>query len=540
MLSVTLAIAMVVPHALADEEILFAGTGDHQRKIVTQSDKAQEFFNQGLNWLYAFNHAEAYLSFKAATNHDPDCAMAWWGVAMSQGPHINYPIVEPEAAKIATDAIARAQKLKSGLSSADRALIEAASVRYRYPQPNDRGPLDKKYADTMRKVWRSHPHDDDIGALFAESMMNLRPWDLWKRDGTPQPGTLEIVATLERVIRLNPKNPLGNHLYIHAVEASLRPEKALAAADRLLTLQPGLGHNVHMPSHIYVRVGKWQEAIDSNALAMKADKAYREKRPRQGFYRIYMAHNNHMLAFAAMMIGHSKLAIESIDQMVADIPEDFRVEAAPFIDGFMAMPIEVRKRFGLWEEVFSTPDYPEHFPLSRAMRHAARSVAHAAMHNPAKARLEQSLFYAAKPRVPADQVFGNNRAVDLLVVAEHLMNGEILVAENKPERAIATLEKAIRAEDALRYSEPPDWIQPARHTLGAYLVSLGRYREAEKVYRDDLKKLPNNGWALYGVSIALEKLGKTNESKRMRESFEKVWANADVSITSSCMCIPGK
>lgn len=539
MLVTGIALALVMPSVAVDDEILFPGTGDHKRQVITTSARAKEFFDQGLNWLYAFNHEEAQRSFEAATRHDPSFAMAWWGVAMSHGPHINYPLLEPERAKVATEAIQKARSLMSGESAANRALIEATTNRYKYPQPEDRSGLDRAFANAMRATWRNHPNDDDIGAMFAESMMNLRPWDLWKPNGTPQPGTNEIVRTLEQVMRVNPSNPLANHLYIHAVEASPNPEKALEAADRLLNLQPGLGHNVHMPSHIYVRVGQWQKAIESNARAMIVDRDFRAKRQQVGIYRIYMAHNNHMLTFAAMMNGQSVLAMEAIDQMVADIPEDAKVEMAPFIDGFMAMPIEVRKRFGRWQEILDMPNYPEHFPLSRAMRHAARSVAHAAMHNPSKARQEQYLFYEAKKAIPDNQTFGNNMAKDLVVVAEHLMNGEILVAENKPDRAVAELQRAISAEDKLRYSEPPDWIQPARHTLGAYLVKLGRYREAERVYRDDLKKLPNNGWALYGLAVALEKTGRASEAAQIRAKFSDTWTKADVNITSSCMCIPG-
>ncbi len=525
---------------VVDDEVLFPGTGDHKRTVVTSSPKAKEFFDQGLNWLYAFNHEEAQRSFEAATRHDPNCAMAWWGLAMSHGPHINYPLLESERAEVATRAIQRAKSLMAGESVANRALINATLARYQYPQPEDRSGLDRAFANAMRAAWRAHSSDDDIGAMFAESMMNLRPWDLWKPNGTPQPGTNEIVRTLEQVMRINPKNPLANHLYIHAVEASPNPERALPAADRLLNLQPGLGHNVHMPSHIYVRVGQWQKAIDSNARAMVVDKEFRAKRKQVGIYRIYMAHNNHMLAFAAMMNGQSELAIQAIDQLVADIPDDAKIAMAPFIDGFMAMPMEVRKRFGRWQEILDMPNYPEHFPLSRAMRHAARSVAHAAMHNPSKARREQYLFYQAKQKVPAGQTFGNNMARDLVVVAEHLMNGEILVAENNPDRAIAELRRAVAFEDRLRYSEPPDWIQPSRHTLGAYLVSLGRHREAESVYRDDLKKLPYNGWALYGLAVSLENTGRGAEAARMRAQFSDTWAKADVNITSSCMCIPGK
>jgi tetratricopeptide (TPR) repeat protein len=392
----------------------------------------------------------------------------------------------------------------------------------------------------MRKVWKQYPNDDDVGALFAEAMMDLRPWDLWKPGGIPQPGTAEVVKTLERVIKLNKDNPLGLHLYIHAVEASLQPEKAKWAADRLRDLQPGLGHNVHMPSHIDVRLGDWHKAIVANEKAIAADNAYRAKRPDQFVYRIYMAHNGHMLALAAMMLGQGEKATRAIDDMCAAMPEDFKKTAAPFVDGFFAMPFEVRKRFGKWDEVLALPEPPEYFPLTRALRHEARAVAYAAKGMPAEARAEQSLFYAAKAKVPKESVFGNNQGHDILRVAQGLMNGEILLAEGHVDRAIAELRTAIVNEDKLRYSEPPDWIQPVRHTLGALLTKHGRHQEAIKVYRDDLARLPNNGWSTYGLSASLRTMGKTAEADRYLAKFKGLWADADIEISSSCLCIPGK
>jgi tetratricopeptide (TPR) repeat protein len=376
--------------------------------------------------------------------------------------------------------------------------------------------------------------------LFAESLLNLRPCDQWLRDGTPLPGTLEAVKTLEAAIKLNPKNPLALHLYIHTVEASPTPERAVWAADALRDLQPGLGHNVHMPTHIDVRVGAWQKAIDSNYKAIVADRNYRAKRPDQFIYRIYMAHNNHMLAFAAMMNGQSALAIEMLDDMVAVMPDEFRVAAAPFIDGFIAMPMEVRKRFGKWDEVLAMPQVPEHFPLSRAMRHAARGVSWAAKGESSKARQEQFLFYRAVTKIPESQTFGQNSARKIAQVAMHVLNGEILVCEGKADRAVAELRRGVAVEDTLRFSEPPDWIQPTRHTLGALLVRVGRHREAEEVYVADLKKLPNNGWALYGLAECYDARGKSADAQRTRARFQEIWAKADITITSSCLCIPNK
>lgn len=526
--------------ALQAQEPLFSGLGNYHRHISTTSPAAQRYFDQGLNFLYAFNHDEAIRSFREAARLDPACPMALWGIATANGPHINNPFVDPMHNKEAWDAIMKAKSLESRTTPVERALIEATTRRFANKAPDSRAGLDKAYADAMRGVWRSFPRDADVGALFAESMMDLRPWDLWRQDGSPQPGTLEIVATLKASIRDNRVHPMANHLYIHAVEASPHPEDATASADLLRTLQPALGHNVHMPSHTYVRTGRWQDSIDANDRAIAADRAYRMTRAKLGFYRIYMAHNRHMLGFSAMMIGQSKKAIQAIDQMVAEMPPDWLKENAMFVDGFISMPIEVRKRFGQWDAVLAAPEPPEWFPIARTMRHGARAIAYAAKGMTDEAEMERALFSEARARVPAQAGFGNNSAAAVLDIAEHLQNGEVLIAEKDAQGAIKELKAAVAAEDQLRYDEPPDWILPARHTLGALLMKLGDYAAAADVYRRDLKVWPNNGWSLYGLSASLEKLGNVAEAKPVKSQFAKVWAKADMSISSSCMCLPGK
>ncbi|HSD25716.1 MAG TPA: tetratricopeptide repeat protein, partial [Vicinamibacteria bacterium] len=322
---------------------LFEGLGGLSRTVTTSSPEAQRYFDQGLAFLYAFNHDEAIRAFRRAAALDPKCAMAFWGVAIANGPHINNPVVPDDRAKAAWDALASARELVAGGSPVEKALVEAAASRYAWPQPADRKPLEQAYADVMRGVWKEFPRDADVGALYAESLADLRPWDLWMADGRPQPGTEELVATLESVLSLDPKHPLANHLTIHALEASPHPERADAAADALRDLQPGLGHMVHMPSHIDVRRGRWQQAIDANAKAIEADRTYRSRSPKQGFYRLYMAHNHHMLTYGAMMTGQSELALRTIREMVADIPLEFVKENA-WADGFLAMPLEVLMR----------------------------------------------------------------------------------------------------------------------------------------------------------------------------------------------------
>jgi tetratricopeptide (TPR) repeat protein len=516
----------------------FEGLGDFTRPVSTANADAQAYFDQGLAFMYAFNHDEAIRSFTEAARLDPAFAMAQWGIAIASGPHINKPAVPPERERAAVEAIAAARKAAAGASAVERALIEAQATRFADPQPADRAPLDLAYADAMRKVWQNHPKDADVGALFAESLADLRPWDLWQADGSPQPGTEELIATLDTVLKLDPRHPLANHLYIHALEASPWPERADAAADMLRDLQPGLGHLVHMPSHIDVRRGRWQASIDANAKAIVADDAYADRSPAQDFYRLYMSHNRHMLAFSAMMNGQSELALSTMRAMAGRIPADF-LQANPWADGFIAMPLEVLMRFGRWEEILAEPPLPDHVPLSRALQHYARGVAYAATGRLEQARAEQQAFAAARAAVPADTPFGNNLGHALLDIAERVMGGEIAFRAGDRAGGLALLEEAAAKEEALRYDEPPDWIQPARHPWGAALLQAGMAKEAEAVFRADLQKHPGNGWGLYGLMRALELQDRDTEARAVEREFDAVWAKADVKIKSPCLCFPG-
>src|SRR5262245_514801 len=517
---------------------LYNGLGSFGRKITTALPESQRFFDQGLCFLYAFNHDEAIRSFEYAAKVDPNCAMAWWGVAVANGPHINNAIVPPERAKAAWSALAKARQAANRGTAIEQALITALSRRYADPQPEDRKSLDEAYAAAMRDVYRKFPNDADVGALFAEAMMDLRPWDLWTADAKPQPGTEEIVSTLEAVLAKSPNHPLALHLYIHAVEASAHPERADALTDRLRSLQPGLGHLVHMPSHLDVRQGRWAQSIEANQKAIVADRRYREQSPEQGFYNVYMAHNHHMLAYSAMMCGQSKLAIDAINEMARSIPAKWIQENPLIADGFTALPLEVLVRFGRWDEVLTAPEPPDYLPIARALRHCARGIAHAAQGNIAEAKKDQAAFLAACKNVPEGSGVGNNKAEDLLAVAEHLLAGEILYREGQVEPALMELRKAIAVEDTLRYSEPPDWIHPVRHSLGATLLKERHAAEAEQVYRDDLARQPNNGWSMYGLAQSLHLQNKHNEAAQIDARFAEVWKSADIKITSSCYCQP--
>ncbi|HXK08549.1 MAG TPA: hypothetical protein VMT70_02785 [Vicinamibacteria bacterium] len=517
---------------------LFDGLGGFTRPITTSSTEAQRYFDQGLAFMYAFNHDEAVRAFRRSAELDPGCAMALWGVAIANGPHINNPVVPKDRAKAAWEAVTRAKALANGTRPVERALIDALSSRYADEEPEDRKPLDQAYADAMRRVYAAYPKDADVGALFAEALADLRPWDLWTADGQPQPGTEELVATLESVLALDPRHPLANHMLIHAVEASPHPERADRAADTLRDLQPGLGHLVHMPSHVDVRRGRWHEAIAANAKAIAADRLYTARSPDQAFYRLYMAHNHHMLTYAAMMTGQGALAVRTIREMVASIPPDFFRENA-FADGFLAMPLEVLMRFGRWDEILAEPDFPDFAPISRALRHYARAVAHAAKDDLAAAAEDAAAFREARGRVPKDATFGNNPGSAVLDVAESFMRGELLFRSGKVDEGLASLREAASREDGLRYDEPPDWIQPVRHAFGAALLQAGRFADAEAVFRQDLERLPENGWSLYGLQRALSLQRMSGEAAAVERRFDAVWRQADTPIKSACLCLPG-
>jgi tetratricopeptide (TPR) repeat protein len=525
---------------LLAREPVFEGLGSYARAVTTESPKAGRYFNQGLAFLHGFNHGAAIRSFQEAVRLDPECAMAHWGIALASGPHINFPSVPPRAAELAWKELQLAQQHASKTSPAERALIEALGHRYANPQPEDRGPLDRAYADAMREVWKANPTDPDAGAFFAEAMMDLRPWDQWTLEGQPNPGTDEILATLDAVLKLNPKHPFANHLYIHAVEASPNPERADAAADRLRNLQPGVAHNVHMPSHIDIRRGRWQEAIETNLKAVEADRRYRKiVGPPTGLMPpIYAAHNRHMLAYAAMMTGQREVAMKHVRAMVAEIPTDWVKEYPTIADGVVTVPLEVLVRFGRWDEILAEPaNYPEKMLFSRAFHHAARATAFAAKGDAAKARKEQAVFLDRAKLVPKETSLGNNTADVVLSLATRMVEGEILIAEKRVDEGLSELQMAVKEEDALKYDEPPAWMIPVRHSLGAVLMKTGRFAEAEQVYRDDLARLPENGWSLFGLAESLREQKKNApEAAATKARFRKCWAKADLRITTSCLC----
>lgn len=536
----TLALPAWAASAVSPGYPLIEGLGSHRRAVTTSSAEAQRYFDQGFNFLFGFNHAAAIKSFQAALEFDANCAMAAWGIALASGPNINAPAVPADAAERACKAIAAARACADRCTAVEREMIEALAKRYAFPQPESRTALDQAYADAMRSLWHSHPNDADIGAMFAEARLDLRPWDQWTADGKPQPGTDEIIATLDAVLRIDLVHPLANHLYIHALEGSPQPERARAAADRLRHLQPALAHNMHMPSHIDVRLGLWHEAVLANQRAIAADQRLRAiESPAQGATPGYGAHNHHMLAYAAMMTGQRQLALEHARAAAAAM--EGQVRKRPNLEAVCAMPYEVMTRFGVWNEILAAPDHPDWMVYTRAMRHAARGIAFAAKGETGSARVEQSAFAEGAKQVPETQMAaGNNSCHAVLAVVGPMLDGEILVREGNLEAGLMQLRQAVAAEDALRYDEPPNWLLPVRHSLGATLMSRGRFAEAEQIYREDLARLPGNGWSLYGLTRSLS-LQKKNpgEAAAIEQQFKAMWAKADFQISSSCLCQPG-
>jgi tetratricopeptide (TPR) repeat protein len=505
--------------------------GTHTFPVRTKSKQAQLFINQGLNLSYGFNHAEAGRAFAEAARLDPDCAMAFWGQALVLGPNINAtmdPKDEPRAYELAQKALA----LRSRAAPREQAYIDALARRYS-GRTEDRAARDKAYADAMRDVSRRYPADLDAATLYAEAVMDLRPWGYWMPDGRPYEGTKEIVSLIESVIARSPNHPGALHLYIHLMEPTSDAQKAEVAADRLLTLMPGAGHVVHMPSHIYQRVGRYADAVRSNELAMLADEDYIRQCHAQGLYPMgYYPHNIHFLWFAATMDGRGQLAIDSARKVDAQAPAEALTEL-PLLAGFKVVPYFALTRFGRWEDMLKEPQPPDS-PFLVGMWHYARGLAFIA--TGALDRAGQEL--AEVERRAGDKaleypLFSPNLASSIFAIAPEVLSGELAAARTDYDAAIMHLERAVRLEDGLVYTEPAEWHYPPRQALGAVLLQAGRPAEAETVYWEDLKRNPDNGWSLFGLSQALRAQGKTDQAAVVEQRFQKSWARADVKLTAS-------
>ena len=511
---------------------LFDNLGTWTHPVTVAAPMAQKYFDQGLRLYYGFNHEEAIRAFREAARLDPKCAMAWWGVAISAGPNINLPM-DDDHGKLALEALAKAKALESGASAAERAYIDALATRYSESPTAGRAALDSAYARAAGALAKRFPADVDAQVLYAESMMDLNPWNQWTHDGEPNPGTLEVVATLERALKAHPEHPGANHFYIHAVEASPHPERALQAAARLKTLVPGAGHLVHMPSHIYARTGQFDEARLVNVKAVAVDEKYIDDEEPAGAYPLmYYNHNIQFIWFTSCMLGRSAEALAAARKMKGHLSDDV-VRQMTMLEMAPPYPIMTLARFGRWDEVLKEPLSPPDLRFASGIGHYARGLALAATGKIAEARAELDSVRALSAMVPADQMVSINFAAPMLRVAASALEGEIAFAVKDDDAAVRNLQIAVAGEDSLHYDEPPTWYYPTRQQLGAVLLDAGRTREAEAVFREDLKRHPENGWSLFGLKQALHAQGKTADAAAVETRFKKVWAGADVALKSS-------
>jgi tetratricopeptide (TPR) repeat protein len=505
---------------------LVDGLGPVHHAVSTAEPEAQKFFDQGLAYLYAFNHPEADRSFARAADIDPKLAMAWWGRALVLGPNYNLPEIDPDAHKAAIEAVKRAQSLVENATPAERAYINAVAKRYPADPKGDWAGHAREYKEAMGELSRRFAEDLDAQTLYAESAMNLRPWRLYEKDGTPAEGTEEIVRVLEWVIARNPNHTGANHYYIHATEASTRPGRALAAARRLPKLAPSAGHLVHMPAHVYSRIGDYAAAISANADAARADEAYIACcGPKGGFYpMMYYSHNLHFLAFASAMAGRSKEAAESAARLAAHIEPG--AHHAPMLDGFAAMPILITVRQGQWADVNKAAKPKDDRPATLAAWHFARGMARADTKDVGPALQELDALKAVAPGA-REIPMGNNKGGDVFQVAEHYLAGRIAGARGDAGTARRELESAVQVQDGMAYDEPPAFPWPVREALGAQLLRAGDAAGAEKVFREDLVKTPNNPRSLFGLAESLKAAGRHADAAEARKRFDAAWAGAD-------------
>jgi tetratricopeptide (TPR) repeat protein len=505
--------------------------GHHHHTISTKSPEGQRFFDQGLTLVFAFNHEEAARAFKRASELDPQSAMAFWGVALALGPCINLD-VDPPQEKAAYEAIQKAKSLAVGGTESERAYVQALAKRYSSDPKIDLRKLDVEYANAMRELSKQYPDDLDAATLYAESLMDLHPWKLWSLDGRPSEGTEEIVAVLESVLRRDPNHLGANHYYIHATEASLHPEWALASAQRLETLAPAAGHLMHMPAHTYMRVGDYSAAAHSNAVAAEADRVYlRESAATGGMYdMMYYCHNLQFLAASYSMEGNFTHAKQAANELVAHVGP--MLHDMPIAEVYVPTPIFVLVRFHRWDEVLNIPPPNPDLAMTTAFWHFARGDAFATKGEIGMAEAERRILETARKEAPADLEFSFffNKAQTFLDLAESVLDARIFAAKGDHERAIKCWENAVEIQDRLNYGEPPEWFYPVRESLGGALLLYGQTERAEAVFRADLEQYPRNPRSLFGLLRALEAQKKSANVEELRREFEAAWKNADVPL----------
>ena len=513
------------------------GLGTHHHGITTVSDSAQIYFDQGLRLSYAFNHPAAVASYEKATSFDSDCAMCYWGIAWASGPNINAALT-PEGGEVARLAVYTALKLSDGVTERERAYIQAMALRYEDDPLAGRARQDTAYAQAMAQIADAYPDDPDVQVLAAEALMDLSPWDYWNADGSPRPDTEELLGRLISVTEELPEHAGACHFYIHAVE-KFYPERAVQCAERLAGLMPGAGHIVHMPSHIYIRVGRYADAIEANQGAVHAHGMHAEPAPDQGpdeFDQGYGSHNYHFLSFAAQMAGNRTLALETARELQARVdPEMMRAPGLGALQHYLVTPFRVMVRFGMWDEILAEPAPPQDLAYPQGTGRYARGMALARTDrlDEATAELEQLRVLLAGDALEGVTVWELNSAHALLSIGERVLTGEIEAARGNTEAAVAALAEGVEMETSLTYDEPPPWHLPVRHVLGAVLLDAGRAREAEGIYDAALDRFAENGYSLWGLALCLDAQGEEAEAEQVRGRFAVAWRAADVELPGS-------
>ncbi|SMO54761.1 tetratricopeptide repeat protein [Solitalea koreensis] len=516
---------------------ILPGLGNYQFKVTTNSKDAQRYIDQGLALYYGFNHAEAYRSFREAAKIDSDCAMAYWGQALCLGPNINSPM-DPADSKVVYENVQKAVDLKDKATVREQSYIMALSKRYIQNPPEDRTQLDQAYSDAMKEVAKIYPNDLDAATLYAESLMDLHPWDYWTKEGQPKPWAPEIVAQIENVLSKDINHVGANHLYIHAVEASYDPARAIPAADRLLTMLPGAGHLVHMPSHVYIRTGRYHDGSNANEAAIKADEKYFELCKTQGAYPLaYYPHNIHFLVASSTFEGRSQTALKA-SRLLAEKVDKTMLNDPIFtqaLQSFYHMPILTMTRFGLWDDVLKEPMPEDTLKYSVGTFRYARGIAYVRKNQMEMAikELNELDDVLVDGKLKEFKIFFKNDAQTVLEIARNVLSGEIEARKGNYSKAISDLKKAVELEDALTYQEPADWHQPVREVLGAVLIEAGKFTDAANAYHEDLKMYPENGWALYGLYLAEQKQGKKTEAAKTLTRYHKAFERADIKLQSS-------
>ena len=515
----------------AKKATLMSGLGDLHHPVTTSNPEAQKFFDQGMRLIYAFNHEEAAGSFQRAAELDPKMAMAYWGVAEAVGPNSNDP-ADPDRYKKAHEAIAKAGELAVSASPAEKAYIAAMALRFPADPAADHRLAAERSRTAMGDLGTEFPDDLDAATLFAEAGMNLHPGGLWRMDGTPEGGTEDIIAALESVLRRDPNHMGAIHYYIHAVEASPSPERALAAANRLAALAPAAGPLVHMPGHVYIRTGDFEAAVKTNQLAAAADRAYLQANGSGGMYgAMYYSHNLHFIAMCASMNGNYAEAHKAAEMLAAHVGPF--VKDIPPLEGFMTVPMAVEVRFQKWDQILAMPQPASAMQTTTVFWHFARGMALAAKRKVAEAETEHRIVSEAADKTPPDQVFAmpvNNKAKDVLNIATNVLGAKIALAKHDSANAIALLRKAVAIQDTLKYDEPPDWFYPVRESLGAALLLNGNAGEAEKVFREDLERNPRNPRSLFGLSEALRAQNRAYDAQFVDKQFQSNWKSTEIKL----------